>query len=96
MASTSGSDRNPSTSRSNRHWAHLTHGHAISVRIAAQSAPQLLPRLADWVTGACADATFETLLAFLAENARRAHPRRDRRRPQSTLGFAWVTQAGSP
>ena len=78
------------------HWAQLTHGHAISVRIAAQSGPQLLPRLADWVAGICTEAAFATLLLFLAENARRAHPRRDARRPQSTLGFGWVTQASCP
>jgi hypothetical protein len=74
------------------HWAQLTHGHPISVRIAAQSGPQLLPRLADWVSGVCAETIFATLLAFLAENARRAHPRRDEHRPQSMLGFGWVTQ----
>lgn len=78
------------------HWAQLTHGHAISVRIAAQSGPQLLPRLADWVMGACAEATFESLLAFLAENAQRAHPHRDKRRPQSSLGFGWVTSGSQP
>jgi hypothetical protein len=72
------------------HWAQLTHGHPVSVRIAAQSGPQLLPRLADWILGA-ADATFATLLVFLAENARRAHPARDKRRPQITLGFTWAT-----
>jgi hypothetical protein len=78
------------------HWAQLTHGHAISVRIAAQSGPQLLPQLADWSTGACEEAAFAALLFFLAQNARRAHPRRDARRPQNVLGFAWVTHSGSP
>jgi hypothetical protein len=73
------------------HCAQLTYGTAISVRIAAQSGPQLLPRLADWITRACTDA-FATLLAFLAKNARRAHPDRDERRAQATLGFAWATQ----
>lgn len=76
------------------HWAQLTHGHPISVRIAAQSGPQLLPQLADWIDGLCRESVFATLLSFLAENARRAHPRRDARRPQRTLGFAWVTQPG--
>lgn len=76
------------------HWAQLTHGHAISVRIAAQSGPQLLPPLADWIAGVLEDVAFAALLLFLAENARRAHPRRDARRPQSTLGFGWVTQPG--
>jgi hypothetical protein len=74
------------------HWAQLTHGSPISVRIAAQAGPQLLPRLADWVASVSADATFATLLAFLAENARRTHPRRDARRTQNTLGFGWATQ----
>lgn len=73
------------------HSAQLTHGHAISVRIAAQSGPQLLPQLADWIEGVCNDSAFATLLSFLAENARRAHPRRDARRAQSTVGFAWAT-----
>jgi hypothetical protein len=72
------------------HWAQVTHGHAISVRIAAQSGPQLLPPLADWIAGA-AEEVFATILSFLAENARRAHPRRDARRAQNTLGFGWVT-----
>lgn len=75
------------------HCAQVAHGHAISVRIAAQSGPQLLPRLADWIAGACEEAVFAALLWFLAENARRAHPRRDARRPQSTLGLDWVTRA---
>jgi len=73
------------------HWAQVTHGHAVSVRIAAQSGPQLLPELAEWIEGGCAKAAFATLLAFLAENARRAHPQRDERRAQRTLGFSWVT-----
>jgi hypothetical protein len=77
------------------HCAQLVHQRAISVRIAAQSGPQLLPRLADWMTRASAEATFATLLAFLAENARRAHPDRDERRAQATLGFAWATQTVS-
>jgi hypothetical protein len=76
------------------HCAQLAHGHAISVRVAAQSGPQLLPQLADWIENACKAAAFATLLSFLAENARRAHPSRDARRPQSTLGYAWITQTG--
>jgi hypothetical protein len=74
------------------HWAQLVHGRPISVRIAAQSGPQLVPPLADWIAGAADEAAFDLLLLFLANNARRAHPRRDARRPQSTLGFGWVIQ----
>lgn len=74
------------------HWAQLTHGRAISVRIAAQSGPQLLPLLADWLEGVCAEAAFAEILGFLANNAQRAHPRRDERRAQHTLGLRWVTQ----
>lgn len=78
------------------HWAQLTHGCAISVRIAAQSGPQLLPQLADWLEGACVDAMFVEILSFLANNARRAHPRRDKRRVQHALGLRWVTQPVVP
>jgi len=76
------------------HCAQLVHQRAISVRVAAQSGPQLLPQLADWIMNATAEGadTFATLLAFLAENARRAHPNRDARRAQATLGYGWVTQ----
>lgn len=78
------------------HCAQLVHQRAISVRVAAQSGPQLLPKLADWIMDAAvetAEDIFAALLAFLAENARRAHPDRDERRAQATLGFAWVTRA---
>ena len=80
------------------HCAQQVHQRAISVRVAAQSGPQLLPPLADWIMDATAEAadTFATLLAFLAENARRAHPNRDARRAQATLGFVWVTQPARP
>lgn len=72
------------------HWAQLTHGRPISVRIAAQSGPQLLPMLIDWIEGVAASA-FDEIMAFLAENARRTHPRRDERRPHRTLGLKWAT-----
>jgi hypothetical protein len=66
------------------HWAQLSHGNPISVRIAAQAGPQILPQLADWIAGA---GDFRPILLFLANNARRAHPRRDARRPHHVLGF---------
>ena len=73
--------------RSLAHWAQLAHGNPISVRIAAQAGPQILPQLADWIAGA---GNFRSIILFLANNARRAHPRRDAHRPQHTLGFRWV------
>ena len=72
------------------HWAQLAHGQPISVRIAAQAGPQLLPRFADWAVGLGDNALLLSVLAFLAHNARRAHPRRDARRPHRVLGFAWA------
>jgi hypothetical protein len=78
--------------RSLAHWAQLTHGCAISVRIAAQSGPQLISQLIDWLLDTGDDSIFSDLISFLAENAQRTHPRRDNRRPQKALGIEWVTQ----
>jgi hypothetical protein len=76
--------------RSLAHCAQLTHGCAISVRIAAQSGPQLISRLIDWLLDAGNDSIFSDLLSFLVRNAQRTHPRRDNRRPQKILGIEWV------
>lgn len=76
------------------HWAQFVHRCPISERLAAQSGPDLLPTLAAWVAGALPDASFSGILQYLSVNARRAHPRRDERRPQHTLGWRYATLDG--
>jgi hypothetical protein len=68
------------------HWAQLVHHRPISTRIAAQAGPQILLDLARWAQQP-ARARLARILAFLAENAQRSHPKRDSQRPQALLGL---------
>lgn len=69
------------------HSAQLVHHVPVSTRIAAQAGPQVLPKLADWVQGRAPTDAFLTVLRFLAVNALRTHPERERRQPRRLLGL---------
>jgi hypothetical protein len=70
------------------HWAQLVAGtKRISTRIAASAGPQIMPRLADWAAKRFPLRLFAELLQFLARNALRTHPNRDRRAPTYALGL---------
>jgi hypothetical protein len=70
------------------HWAQLVAGtKRISTRIAASAGPQIMPRLADWAARRFPIRLFDELLRFLAHNALRTHPERDRRAPSFALGL---------
>lgn len=70
------------------HWAQLVVGtKRISTRIAASAGPQIMPRLADWAARRFPMRLFDDLLRFLAQNALRTHPERDRSAPSFTLGL---------
>jgi hypothetical protein len=69
------------------HWAQLVHHRAISTRIAAQLGPQILNALATWASQRGPVRIMERLLEYLAQNAARAHPNRDKLRPHAVLGL---------
>ena len=65
----------------------LDHKKALSTRIAAMSGRQLLGDLAAWAQTGFAAQAFGAILLFLALNATRTHPERDRLTPARTLGM---------
>lgn len=73
------------------HWAQvLAEGHALSSRIAAMAGPQILPDLAQWaVTGFPPD-LLTKILTFLATNARRTNPKRDRTGTRALVGLEFA------
>ncbi len=72
------------------HSAQQIFARAVSTRIAAQAGPQLLPALADWAEQRASWESVVEALQFLAENALRTHPERDKRRPHQALGLRFV------
>ena len=72
------------------HWTQLVHRRAISTRISAQSGPQILPMMLDWVTHQSLASKLTRVFDYLAQNAPRAHPKRDKKRPQEALGFVFA------
>jgi hypothetical protein len=71
------------------HWAQLVHRRAISTRISAQSGPHILPMMVDWVAHQTLATKLARVFQYLAENAPRAHPELDKKRPQDALGFVF-------
>jgi len=73
--------------RSLAHRAQLMCRRPISTRIAAQSGPQILSTLAAWAQQGHPAQLLERILDYLAQNAQRAHPNRDKLRPQQAVGL---------
>jgi hypothetical protein len=71
------------------HWAQTIYKRPISTRIAAQSGPMIIIKLADWLQkySLAIDTYFKDILEFLANNSRRTHPKRDKSAPVFTLGL---------
>ena len=69
------------------HWAQLVYGRPISTRAAAQAGPLLMQGFAAWATQRAPLRELVRLLSFLANTAARAHPRRDKLRPQQLVGL---------
>jgi hypothetical protein len=69
------------------HFAQKACGSEISTRIAAASGPHILPLLADWTRHTRSNREFLAVFAFLADNARRTHPERRTKLPQTKLGL---------
>ena len=73
--------------RSLAHWAQLVCRRPISTRIAAQAGPQILNTLAAWAREGRPARILKRILDYLAQNAQRAHPNRDKLRPQQAVGL---------
>ena len=71
------------------HWTQLAIAdrREISTRVCAMVGPRIMPRLAAWAANGFSYAALRDIFAFLAENAPRAHPARDRRRPRHIVGL---------
>jgi hypothetical protein len=77
------------------HWAQvLCNAGPISPRLAAIAGPQVLPDLADWAEGGFRSTRFDTILGFLASNARRTNLKRDKQRTRALLGLSFAAGEG--
>jgi hypothetical protein len=72
------------------HWAQLVHARPVSTRISAQSGPHILPMMVDWAIRSALATKLARVFEYLAENAPRAHPNRDKKRPQQALGLVFA------
>lgn len=75
--------------RAMAHWTQLVHRRPISTRTSAQVGVHILSSLAAWTMSNSPAQILARLFKYLAENAARAHPARDLRRPQHALGLSF-------
>jgi hypothetical protein len=72
------------------HWTQFLAEKPISTRIAAMAGPQIMPMLAAWARSPRSVDRLVSVFGFLAGNALRTNPRRDRAGPRGTLGLRFV------
>lgn len=80
--------------RSLGHWAQRVMGKAISTRLASLAGPQILPQLAYWAQHRFPKKRLLAMLVFLAENAARAQPKRDRTYERHLVGLRFAEVQG--